>query len=85
MEQTHIQAMIDGSSAEQRLEYRRSAELTLAQINAIIGRKVLSREEKKAADLAIELLARLDATDKGGGWWFRTKRRLQITQMYLGA
>ena len=62
---------------------RGDAEATLAQVNYLMGQKVLNAEESKAAEIAIETLTRLEAKEKNGGWWFRTKRRLQLTKMYL--
>ncbi|NTU50101.1 MAG: hypothetical protein HGA87_04310 [Desulfobulbaceae bacterium] len=84
-EQQQIQMMIDAASKEERREMCENAEATLSQINMIMGQKVLSKEESKATDVAIEILMRVEATEKGKGWWFRAKRRVQLTQMYLGS
>ncbi len=84
-EQQQIQMMIDVASSEERREMCANAEATLSQVNMIMGQKILSKEESKAADVAIEILMRVEATEKGKGWWFRAKRRVQLTQMYLGS
>lgn len=83
-EHDQIQRMIDAASPQQRAELKSNAEATLGQVNVLMGQKALPREEGKAAGIAIEILVRLEAAEKGGGWWFRTKRRLQLVQMYLG-
>jgi hypothetical protein len=58
---------------------------TLSAINTKMGRKVLGRQESKFASTSIEILTRTEATEKKKGWWFRAKRRMQLTQMYLGS
>ncbi len=84
-DQQQVQQMIEVSSAEERREMRVEAEVTLAQANALMGQKILSKEENKAIEISIEVLMRIEATEQGKGWWFRTKRRVQLTQMYLGS
>lgn len=84
-EQQQIQQLIDAASAQERLEMRANAEATLTQVNVLMGQKILSREENKASDIAIEILVRLEDLERGPSWWFRTKRRLQLVQMYLGS
>lgn len=80
-----VQQMIEAASAEDRREMRAEAETTLAQVNALMGQGLLSKQDSKAAEIAIEILMRFEATEQGKGWWFRTKRRIQLTQMYLGS
>jgi hypothetical protein len=77
--------MVEAASAENRREMRAEAEATLAQVNALMGQLLLSKDDSKAGEIAIEILIRLEATERGKGWWFRTKRRIQLTQMYLGS
>lgn len=84
-EQQQIQMMIEAASKEERREMCENAEATLSQINMLMRQKVLSKEESKSLDFAIEILMRVEATEKGKGWWFRTKRRAQLIQMYLGS
>lgn len=84
-EQNEVQKAIDAAPLSERDVMRAEAESTLAQINAIMGSKILTKEESKAADFAVEFLVRLEATSKSKGWWFRAKRRLQLVQMYLGS
>lgn len=80
-----VQTMVDQATPEERLDLRNQAESTLAQVNYLMGRHVLTKDENKAAEIAIETLVRLEATAQNKGWWFRAKRRLQLTQMYLGS
>lgn len=84
-EQQQIQVMVDTASTEERQEMCANAETTLSRANMLMSQKILSKEENKAVNVAIEVLMRVEATEKGKGWWFRTKRRLQLTQMYLGS
>ena len=83
--QQQVQQMIEAASAQGRREMRAEAEATLAQVNVLMGQGILSKEDIKAAEIAIEILMRLEATEQGKGWWFRSKRRIQLTQMYLGS
>lgn len=80
-----VQQMVENASADDRKKVHAEAEYTLARVNAIIGQRLLSKEDRKAAEIAIEILMRFEATEQGKGWWFRTKRRIQLTQMYLGS
>ena len=83
-EHQEIQAMIDASSSDGLKDLKAKAEATLAHVNEHMSR-MLTADERKAADVAIEILVRIEATEKSGGWWFRTKRRMQLVQLYLGA
>ena len=84
-DQQQVQDLIDAASPEQRREMKSEAEATLGQVNTLMGQKLLSRDENKAMEIAVEMLVRIDATEKGKGWFFRSKRRLQLVQMYLGS
>ena len=84
-EHQEVQQMIDSASAEDRRNLQADAEATLANVNALMGQGLLSKEASKAGDIAIEILTRLEATEQGKGWWFRAKRRVQLVQMYLGS
>ena len=83
-DQQQVQQTIELASAGERRKMCAEAEATLAQINVLMGQKILSKEENKVCEIAIEILMRFEATEQGKGWWFRTKRRIQLTQMYLG-
>ncbi len=82
--QQTIEDMVAAASPNQRYIMRAEAEAALTQINTLMGQRLLSHEENKAAERAIEILVRLEAIEQGKGWWFRSKRRIQLTQMYLG-
>jgi len=79
-----IQTMIDASSPDGLKDLKAKAEATLAHVNQHMGR-LLTGDESRAADVAIEILVRIEAAENSGGWWFRTKRRMQLVQLYLGA
>lgn len=83
-EQNLVQVEIDMASETERKVMRERAEEILADANFVSGSRLLSHEESHAAEIAIEYLTRLDAIRLGKGWWFRTKRRMQLVQMYLG-
>lgn len=85
IEQQLIQSMVLDSSEIQKTKLCQAAKTTLSEINWVMSQRILTREENKEAEKAVEILMRVEATEKNKGWWFRTKRRLQITQMYLGS
>jgi hypothetical protein len=60
------------------------ARAALVGANTLMGERFLSKAENNASDVAVEILVRLEAVKRRKGWWFRTKRRIQITQMFLG-
>ena len=84
-DQLQVQQMIEAASAENRRDMRAEAEATLAQVNVLIGLGYLSKESRKSCEIAIEILMRIEATEQGKGWWFRTRYRMQLIQMYLGS
>jgi len=83
-DQLAVQQLIDSSTEGELASLRQRAESSLAEANTISAVRLLSREESKAVNYAVEVLTRLDAKACGGGWWYRTKRRPQIVAMYLG-
>jgi hypothetical protein len=80
-----IQNSVQAASNAEREEMRLQSEETLAKTNILMSQEWLSREDNKPAELAIETLVRLETISNGKGWWYRAKRRLQLTQMYLGS
>lgn len=83
-EQQRVQDLVDAADAQQRQELRQQAEERLLNLTGIMSSRLLTAEESKAADIAIEILARLDCLANNGGWWYRSKRRMQLVQMYMG-
>lgn len=83
-DQQQVQQMIEAASPEEREQRRAEAKDILALVNASMGR-LLSKELNKQGEIAIEILTRIEATEQGKGAWFRAKRRIQLTQMYLGS
>lgn len=84
VEQRTIEKMVAAATPDQRKAMRSEAEAALIQVNSRTAQRLLFHEEKQAAERAIELLACMDAIEKGKGWWFRFKRRIQLTQRCLG-
>jgi hypothetical protein len=82
-EQAEIQRIVDSCNPRELAALHADAMGNLHRLNRISQRKLLSSEELKAANVAIELLTRVEAKQQGGGWWFRTKRRFQLTKLYF--
>ena len=83
-EHQQVQAALDSASPDDRLALKARAEASLAEANLLLDQGALTRDESKVVEIAVETLVRLEADAKGGGWWFRAKRRVQLLQMYLG-
>ena len=83
-DQQHVQDIIDSATPAQRADLKADAERTLSEVNSLMRAKVLSNQESRAAEAAIEFLVRLEAIEQRKGWLFRAKRRVQLCQMYLG-
>lgn len=79
-----VQREVDNADQQQRTELKVDAELVLSNANTFSQSRKLLAHERKAFEMAVEVLVRLEATEKNKGWWFRAKRRLQLVQMYLG-
>ena len=79
-----LQAMVDSSDAAELEELFRESEEILTRINAMLDVGPITQEQKFLALSAIEIITRIEQRQRGGGWWFRTKRRMQLVQMYLG-
>jgi hypothetical protein len=84
-EQRRIQSTIDASSMWERRRMQQDAEATLAQLRAVMRDGPLSEDQRKAGEIALEMLTRLEATHLERGWWYRLKRRLQLLSIHLGA
>jgi hypothetical protein len=84
-EQIIIQSMIDTATPEERRQLYAEAEETLGNANLIAGQRLLTSAESKEIDLSVEMIVRIEATERKKGPWFRFKRRLQVVQMYMGA
>ena len=83
-EQQVIQAAVAAASPEELGCFRANSEHALAHLQTLAKVKLLSAEEMFAAYLAVEYLVRIDGLQQNGGWWFRAKRRAQLTRMYFG-
>ena len=84
VEQRTIENMVAAATPDQRKAMRSEAEAALIQVNSQAAQRLLFHGEQQTAERAIELLVCMDAIEKGKGWWFRFKRRIQLTQSYLG-
>lgn len=82
-EQDEIQAKIDAASGAERDELRKMAVATLEELGRAAEYKLLSNAEIRFGEIHAELLTRLDATELGKGWMYRTKRRIQIIKTYF--
>ena len=76
--QRRIQDAIDAGSEADRSAMRGRAEQRLDEQTALLRLRRLNPEERRDRQVALEFLTRLDATASGGGWFYRTKRRLQL-------
>ena len=84
-DQLAIERTIAAASPDRRNALRAEARSALALISKTQAQRILFLEETKAAETAIELLVWIEAIEKSRSWWFRFKRRVQLTQIYLGA
>jgi hypothetical protein len=83
-EQRRIQRTIDAASVWERRRMQEDAEATLAQLRDVMRRGPLPKDRRKAGEVALEVLTRLEATHLEQGWWYRLKRRLQLVSIHLG-
>lgn len=83
-EQDIIQHKINISDDDERFEIESYSKSILAEINTIMSVRKLTPDERKASNIAIENLVRLDATKRGKGAWYRMKKRFSLTSLYLG-
>lgn len=64
---------------------RDDAEETLKTYCALANDEFEARHGYHDAELAIEILVRLDSLDVGGGAAYRTKRRFQLAKRHLAS
>lgn len=83
-EHAEIERVVSALGPDELREMKSTAESMLHEINYQHSRKLLDKADSKAADYAIEILVRLECREKGGGWLFRAKRRVQLAQTYFG-
>ncbi len=79
-----VQSLVHNASAEERLELKQNAETTLVEARRMMDLGPFPADVRKQIEIAVEILVRLEALEQRGGWWFRSKRRIQLTHMYLG-
>ncbi len=84
-DQQTIERVVARASGVRRNALRAEARTALTHLSKTLAQRILFLEETKAAETAIELLVRIEAIEKDKGWWFRFKRRVQLTQIYLGS
>jgi hypothetical protein len=82
-EQVQIQGQIDDAGSADLQRLRDEAEDALELISIYAGMRGLTGEENRQAEWAIEVLVRLEATEKGKGSFFRAKRRAQLVIQYI--
>ena len=81
-EQNLIQHQIDVADHDERKQLRLDAEGHLKHTAVLIRLDMFDKLARHESELAVETLMRLEATEQGKGWWFRTKRRVQIAAKY---
>ena len=81
-QQIQIQNMIDRASPERRVVLREQALEVLQGYSAITSR-LFTKDEEADAMMAVEMMARLDATEQGKGALFRGRRRFHYSRKYL--
>ena len=82
-EQAEIQRFVDSCNPRELVALHADTMDNLRRLSHISQRKLLSGEELKAANVAIELLTRVEAKQLGRGWWFRWRRRFQVARVYF--
>ena len=82
IEQGQIQSVIDSSTADQRHTFEAEAKGAAIDCGRAIRLGTNKPAYKNRFHLAIEMLVRLEATQKRKGWWFRAKRRVQLTKEF---
>lgn len=82
-EQQIIEKVVAAATPDQRRLLRSEAQIALTQINQRMAKRMLFHRESEAAKRAIEVLVRMEAIETEKGWWFRLRRRFQLTQKYL--
>ena len=82
-EQSQVQGLIDSADAQQRQTFESEAKSLAVDLGSLVANGLASPSQKDTFHLAIEMLVRLEAKEYGKGLWFRTKRRVQLTAMYL--
>ncbi len=60
------------------------AEIFLENLALLSQTRLLTKQEHKDADRAIELLVRYEGYKTNKGWWFRFKRRASLVNQYFG-
>jgi len=83
VERQTIEKLVAAATPDQREAMRSEAVAALIQVNSRPTQRLLFQAEKQMAERAIELLVCMDAIEQGRGWWYRFKRRIQLTQSYL--
>jgi len=82
IEQGQVQSVIDSSTSEQRHALEVEAEDLAREYGRAIRLGTNIRAIKDRFHLAVEMLVRLEATQKRKGWWFRSQRRVQLTKKF---
>ena len=85
IEQGQIQSVIDSSTAEKLHELEAEAKAVARESGRAIRLGTNIPAYKDRYHIAIEMLVRLETTRKRKGWWFRAKRRAQLTKEYTAS
>jgi hypothetical protein len=81
-DQRDVQRVIEAASPEQRAHLLAIATKFLTDRTHDSAKRWRTREERRARRMAIEILVRLESSERGGGRFFRMKRRFQISRQW---
>jgi len=84
IEQRQVQSLIDGADDQEKHVLEQEAMSLAVDLGHLVTNGLATASQKDTFHLAIEMLVRLEANKYRKGFWFRTKRRVQLTAMYLG-
>jgi len=84
IEQSQVQSLIDGADDHEKHVLETEAKSLAVDMGNLVANGLAAASQKDTFHVAIEMLVRLEANKYRKGLWFRTKRRLQLTAMYLG-
>ena len=82
-EHKKIEAMIDCASNEEIAQLRNQAESLLDRHQSCMKNGQPSPVSNMDFEIAVETLVRIEAKEQGKGFFFRAKRRMQITAKYM--
>jgi hypothetical protein len=83
-EQAEIQRFVDTCNPRELVALHGDMTDNIRRLSRIARHRLVTGEELKDANVALEFLTRVEAKQLGRGWWFRRRRRFQLGKMYFG-